>query len=277
MAGLAVGGAGTAGAFSCGGTTGRSASEITAAAGEPDATVAEAGAPDVGSTTFDVVIMYADQSLPDIGPPAPVPEGGSAWPWPWPNCPAFWPWTNGRYDDSGSELDQIPTEYDDAGNTIRAPDGSACATYPWLGSTTVDECVTSNTAGQGQYDFRILPPCNWCLEAGTATAGPGAANNDDLYTLCLDLYQCIQTTGCYQHDVISCLCGDASITDCQTGPAGPCAQEELAATNTDPTATAIHELFVYYENYAPTADNTAYCGAVLNDVYQSLLSAHCGP
>ncbi len=256
--------------YACGGTTGHgpvdlSAPSVGSDAGA-DATVGSTGAQDASSGAFDVAIQYVDQILPEVNAPSAPVMDASTWPWPWPECPPFIPVNaDGTYNDSGTEQNQIPAAYGANGDVIPAPDGSACATYPWLGSPASDTCVVYNGLGSGA----LLPPCNWCMEAGVATGGPGAANAQPLYSLCLTLYGCMVNSGCSYASRAFCLCGDAGPTEsCEQNPTGPCAQEELAATNTDNTPQGLSSLLENYENIDPGADNPAFCGSFLNQLYQ---------
>jgi hypothetical protein len=272
----------------CGGTTGHGpvdfavAPETTGDAGITDATVV---GQDASTGAFDVAITYVDQVLPDIGPPVPVPEGGAMWPWP--TCPPFLPADmNGvPLDATALETNQIPAAYDSHGNPTPAPDGSPCASYDWLapsvsehGQPIVDQCVASNVSG-GATVWPLMPLCNWCAEAGVATAGPGAIDNASLYTLCLDLYACMSESGCGQvaNPNNYCLCGDASDSTCPVQANGPCKLQELAATNTDDTMSAITKLINNYANVSSALSNPYYCGSTLNAVYQYGIGNQCFP
>jgi hypothetical protein len=265
----------------CGGTTGRDSSNLgattsgsTADGGGDagvDATLGDGAAQDADNGAFDVVILYVDQMLPDIGPPAPATDSG----WPWPSCPPFLPGNpDGTYNDA-SVVNQIPAAYDNAGNVIPAPDGSACATYPWLGTVAADSCMTNScSGGPSLAAIALLPPCNWCVEAGVATAGAGLLQNATNYSLCLTLYACIQRTGCGRVGHDYCMCGDNSAA-CQTDASGPCAKEELAALNVDNTLETIPMAVTYFDDTTPGAANPGYCAGVLNQVYQCAAGNQC--
>jgi len=267
-AALAAAGAGVA--FACGGTTGREG--LTAVGpGTVDATVADSG--DAGADSgldagdFDVPVLYADRALPDVEAP---PEGGAADASAGlPACPPFLPVRGGQVVTIG-ERDQVPSVYAPDGSVTFAPDGSACASYGWLGSPAIDECVTGSghTSGSG---FIWLPPCNWCSEAGVALQGPGAGNQR--YDLCMALYACIEKSGCGSN-VGTCLCGTADpTTTCQKQPPGPCATEEMAAL--EELSTSVQDALLNY-----TALGSGFlgnCGSTLNYVYVSGQNSGCFP
>ncbi len=246
----------------CGGTTGREG--LTPTPEPVDATVSlDAGAdaepplPDAGS--FDVTILYADQELPDVS--APVEAGMMTGPMA-PNCPPDFPARGSNIitdpDFYGSASTEVPAEYGADGAAIPAPDGSACATYPWLGSLGIDECVASRI-GTGDMPVPALPPCNWCMDAGVATVGPGSgAQRSDL---CMALFSCVLRTGCGDDgNVVSCLCGSQKGADC-TKPTGPCANEELAALQTPP-GTPYGTFLMSFTN--PVTGLTDICGTGVN-------------
>jgi hypothetical protein len=242
---------------------------------------------------FDVVIPYADRALPDV---MAVPEGGSAvdvssGP---PSCPPFIPldqvgrvvspdkWGNGLppgytpIDDAGGTLaldpdggtvmvrpaDEVPADFGGDGGITFALDGSACATWPWLGTVAADECLTRVAQGPSPHALftaPFLPPCNWAADAGVAVQG--SRTGDSRYKICIDLYQCIMRTRCFLGTLGgtnpapnpgACFCGDltgnpAGVSDCVVHPHGPCLAEELAGLELpgqDPAsqaATAIGE------------------------------------
>ncbi len=284
----------------CGGTTGRE--DLPPLPGEDDGAVAlpvEGGADatiaDGGGDAsiddsafvgaFDVTIMYADRALPYVGAPSDAGSEAETG-YPWPTCPPFVPVVFGKPVAPGADqLDQVPGSYDDAGQlelddagrVIAAPDGSPCADYGWLGSPAVDECDTSNNAGSGSVPPILLPPCNWCSEAGTAGAGPSAGA--PRYDVCLNLYACMKRTGCGLaadgFDVTACLCGDASTTTCMA-PQGPCGVEELAAleiaTSPDPTTqgAADQQSITHFTEVTPS--KPFYCGSSLNALFQSAIT-----
>jgi hypothetical protein len=241
----------------CGGTTGREGLSSPALDDGGD----DAFADDTGA--FDVSITYADRALPDVGAPA---EGGADG-YPWPSCPPFIEvGPDGGAVPPGQEIDQVPAAFDDAGNIVPAPPGGACAEYGWLGSTAIDHCVTSATAGTG-IDYVFLPPCNWSAEAGAAKQGPRAGS--PRLDVCLDLYACILKTRCGTTDVKTCLCGTGSTANCDAG--GPCGTEELAAL--EYRTDSIQDALKNYTNQDPSF--AGYGGAALNQLFQNATSSGC--
>jgi len=256
--------------LACGGTTGREGLPDPSPDGGQDATVAlvETGGQDasLGTGAFDVTILYADVVLPDVA--APAAEAGEAG-YPWPNCPPFLPIVG--YGSDGAPvvlppdaadlaIDQIPSAYDDAGQIVAAPDGSACAAYGWLGSVAIDQCTESNSSGTS---FALLPPCNWCVDAGTAAAGPGIGS--PRYELCIALYQCMMRTGCAARGNSYCICGTPSAeSGCFVDAGGPCANEELAALEALPGSAGVETAVKNFVN-DPTAMGGT-CGSGLNQV-----------
>jgi hypothetical protein len=285
-------------AVACGGTTGHEGLPQPGAG--DDATVdADAAAP-----VFDAPIMYADRELPDIvAPPdtsvgAPV-EGGPPW-----SCP---PWAsvacNGGTSDAGVHSSpaacngtltpigqgdyQVPAQYDDAGNVlvemvdgsanaiaVLYPEDSGCASYPWLGSTYADNCTSAVFACT---PFPFLPPCNWCADAGIAKSGPGMGT--PRYQLCTNLYECMMRTACATVHPADCLCGiGAAAGTCDAG--GPCAAEELAALQYDPSTMTIPDVLTHLSelnNEMSANPNHGYCGSYLNYVFQSAITGTCFP
>jgi hypothetical protein len=257
-------------AVACGGSTGREGLTIP---GQAEPGQADAG--DDATTSpfdaglFDVDITYAERSLPDISAP---PEAGRAEAgYPWPSCPPF---INvdfmGQPVAPGTEIDQVPSAYADDGGVVFAPDGSPCATYGWLGSTAIDECMTSNNAGGSPTnDFAFLPPCNWVAEAGVAVEG--ARKGDSRYAICLDLYVCIVDSGCALQNSQGCLCGSATPSTCNAS--GPCGAQELAAL--EERADTIQDAL---KNYTATGGIAGFRGAggsQLNYVYGGARSYEC--
>jgi hypothetical protein len=286
--------------LACGGTTGQPADDnasttpavtvdaagADAAGDASDATVGASSATGDDGGAFDVTIAYWDGTLPDISAPTTVTGADGASGYPWPNCPPWIPVGHRGQRAPGEVtgvIGELPADYTDAGDagTTFAADGSACATYPWLGSTAVDQCVaTSLTPGGSGWmgafaASSIFPPCNWCEDAGVV--GQGTAEGESRYSVCLALYQCIQQSGCGSN-VISCLCGDQSsdtaACSMNANPSGPCAQEELAALEELPSDVRDAIL-----NYSSTSSLgfPGVCGGTLNYIYSSANSYGCFP
>lgn len=286
----------------CGGTTGREDLPLSATATAPvDATAADAndggasldatlGFDSLYTNTFDVALTYADRQLPDVQEAeeggAQGGEDGGGLPF---FCAPFIPVNYGTTQivPLGQEGDQVPAVYLDggpeAGETF-APDGGVCATYPWLGSTVVDECVTSAAAGSSSETTPFLPPCNWAIGTGAATAGP--MEGTSLYDLCIALYQCYMRTACYlkspalsASSVAWCYCG--TTTDdpqCQSAPSGQCLQEELAAfevTSTDPGQEFAQVVNLNFAALGITGPGAA--ASALNFVFSQITSGCSGP
>ena len=266
------------GAVMCGGTTGTedlpavmTSNPMTVDGGidaTVDATLDET--PDAGF--FDVDIVYADRRIPDVA--APTVTGDAAAGYPWPNCP---PWVPVRFNGILATLDTlyklIPAEYDDAGSPLvddagRAvpyPDGSACATYPWLGSTAADSCLASS----GRLDgYSYFPPCNWCVDAGVTLQGP--LSGTDRYAVCAQLYECMMRTGCGQNNIPGyCLCG-SDHNHCDAG--GPCGFYELASLESlsDPASLAMA-----IQGYTDLTPKPGYCAAALNKIFANGVNDQC--
>jgi len=264
--------------FGCGGTTGREdlpAQETNLGAPDVDAgidaTLSGDGGADDGQDNgaFDVTIVYADRVLPDVTPPPETGAGEAGYPWP--NCPPFIAVRGGMAVPLGTERDQVPAAYTDDGGSVVAPDGSACDTYGWLTSPTVDECVTS-TAGNPAYV--LLPPCNWCVDAGTAVQGP--RKGDSRYSICLDLYECILANQCglSADDQSSCLCGTQSGADCANNPqpTGPCANLEIAALEEEPGS--VQDALLHYDDSMDPMF-LGVCGGALNQVFAFAAQGNC--
>lgn len=274
-------------ALACGGTTGREGLPDQGIDGGQDATVtiADASGPeaDLDSGAFDVTILYADRVLPDVAVPIDAEAGAGEAGNPWPNCPPFLPVLGFESDgaailltpdaalaalQSGTYDDQIPSEYDDAGQIVPAPDGSVCASYGWLGSPAIDDCTMQQTPG-----FIGLPPCNWCADAGVAAAGPMAGA--ERYDVCMALYQCALRTGCgaARGSAVAsnapCLCGAASAAECEMDAGGPCATEELAALENVSGPGAIESALKGYFNYDLGVGQEGTCGSVLNVLFET--------
>jgi hypothetical protein len=288
----------------------------TGDAGSLDATlVGNASAQELDGSTFDVIILYSDRVLPAIGATAPSGTDAGEAGYPWPDCPPFIRLSHqGQVlTTGGMDAVELPAAIDDAGMVIRAPAGSACARYGWLGSvaadicfdgtvvprpeggcpagvissTVADECLV--TSGAGDLGFIALPPCNWAIEAGAVGVGPGAGRSR--YAVCLDLYACMLRTKCSSHPTSSkdpiqstnsCLCGTANSMACLNDASGPCATEELAALEEPATASGVGLALGSYEqtgNLAGTtgasaAGFTGYSGAKLNDVMAAVVGAY---
>jgi hypothetical protein len=244
----------------CGGTTGREGLTVPVA---PDSA---APVVDLDAGAFDVVVPYADRVIPDVAP-APAIDAAA---FPWPSCPPFIPVdSNGQPVDPNEAgtfwVDQVPSVVDDAGVPSFAPDGSACATYGWLGSTAIDRCLTSNSADP----FIDLPPCNWALDSGAAQSGARAGTPRD--QLCYALYDCIARSGCATSNVNVCLCGaNTSAEACIKAPVGPCFDEEMAALELkkDAVSDAL-------KDFTDTAGHPV--AGKLNQIFQTAESNTCFP
>jgi hypothetical protein len=294
----------------CGGTTGRDSPE-SPVIGEIDATVVEpsadgdAGAPtdassdqSVYTNRFDVDIQYADQALPDVQAP---PEGGAAQTGPSvPDCPPFiYTDLNGdpiplgtcdTTDSCPSATGAVPADWSGDGGETPAREGGACATYPWLGSLAVDNCLTTNVLGitNTSNTYADLPPCSWARAAGVATQGSGIGVSR--YDLCMQLYNCMMQTKCFLYpgnsngtflsqNALPCLClkpsdaqGSFSVTTC-LNEIGPCYNEELAALEAPvdpahPEATATYAA----QNFVFTAKGSGAAGvegSTLNQMFEN--------
>jgi hypothetical protein len=258
-------------AVACGGSTGREGLVDPALMQQQQAGDDATMAPfDAG--LFDVVITYADRDLPEIT--APPEAGGAEAGYPWPDCPPFLNvYPAGGPATPGMEIDQAPSEFAADGTIVAAPDGSACATYGWLGSTAIDECLTSTSAGViPGTDYTLLPPCNWVADAGTARGGPRMG--DPRYAICLDLYACVMKTGCgaVASAPEDCLCG---LNSAQCDAGGPCASQELGAleysNNTDGVLMATKDFFNSDPGFAGLG------GSMLNSIFQFARSNGCFP
>jgi hypothetical protein len=267
------------GAVMCGGTTGTEdlPAVMTSNPAALDASIDSAVDATLGDTPdagfFDVEITYTERTLPDVA--APTVTGDAAAGYPWPNCPPWVPVTfrglvapsydmsyaliPAQYDDAGDVL------VDDAGRAVPFPDGSACATYPWLGSTAADSCVANGAT----WNFSPLPVCNWCVDAGVTLQGP--LSGQDRYGVCAQLYECMTRTGCGQnHSPGYCLCG-LDEAHCDAG--GPCALEELSALESlsDPASLAMTT-----SNYTGIDPQTpGNCGRALNAVFLTGVNGGC--
>jgi hypothetical protein len=245
----------------CGGTTGREGLSVPVA---PDGAAVEVDDPDAGY--FDVAVAYADRLIPDVVPNHP--EEAAAYPWP--ACPPFIPvdGTGAPVDPNEAGtfwVDQIPSALDDAGAAVFAADGSACATYGWLGSTAVDRCLTGNSADT----FIDLPPCNWAADAGVAQSGAQAGT--PRLALCFALYDCMIRSGCATSNVNVCLCGQATNADsCIKSPAGPCFDQEMAALEL--TKDAVSDAL---KDFTDTVVHPV--AGKLNQVFQTAESNNCFP
>lgn len=271
----------------CGGTTGHELLPSTSASGSSnDATmvgddgslptddggIADAtmgmGDESIYTGTFDVLIPFADQELPDVQG---VPEAGSGGAsgaeagTGLPDCPPFIP-VNGTSDYTVVSVAQagylVPADYGVDGGVTFAADGGVCATYPWLGSPAADRCAGVVLAGTPQ----TLPPCSWAVEAGTAAQGPKATVSR--YDICIALFECYMRTQCFT-EVTSgssvpgqeCFCGRndagvvANIPQCEKNPQGDCLNEILAGSELpgDP-ATVAPTILV---NFASTGQQAA--------------------
>lgn len=278
-------------ALACNGTTGREGLSTGTGADPQDGGTDSAAEDDQSTGAFDVTITYADRVLPDIGAPVRTADGGGGGDSgsPWPNCPPFIPVdNNGVPTDIGDSVTEVSADYSDSGidgsDEVPALDGSACATYGWLGSTKADSCVVKGISSG--WDFFALPPCNWCVDAGLAAQGPG--QGQPRYDLCIALYQCIQQSGCATTpnnvglaQPANCLCGDAGLGDnCITvvsggGTPGPCTTQELSAL--EYPASSVQDALKNFQSPSLPVPDQGSCGAPLNRVYQSYVTNKCSP
>ncbi len=269
----------------CGGTTGRELLPTSAvhdgldASGEGgDATTSgdDGGSNDAtvqDNADFDVYIMYADRLLPDLGAPPPTAAadaGEAGVSYPWPNCPPFLPVRGREVVPLGMEQDQVPSDYGPDGGLVLAPDGSACASYGWLGSPAADDCeaMTVNVLD----DFPQLPPCNWCVDAGFAVQGPNAGQSR--YSVCLALYSCMVQSGCGANPV-TCICGTESTMTCikDPNPPGPCATLEMGSLEERPGS--VEDALMNYTGVNATF--LGVCGSRLNNVFYNASTGLCFP
>jgi hypothetical protein len=269
------------------------------------------------TNTFDVLIEVATRPLPDVqpatGPTGPTDDSGA----PvtglgyggLPPCP---PWiafnivttddgstyNTTTTDDGGPispwnpiDLNQAPSDFAPDGSVSFAAPGSACATYSWLGVDGGDQCTVGTYVNIPAAPF---PPCSWAVEAGTPTGGAGQANGETRYQLCIDLYQCMMRTGCYQDlpspDIVanaavtSCFCGvkDSGVPvptiECDNNPLGPCKDEELAAFEVLPTpanyALVVNEMLATHATVA-SFSATGWPARFLNEEFVFALRNRC--
>jgi hypothetical protein len=252
--------------FACGGTTGREGLSL----GGVDASLADDSSVDLDSGAFDVAILYIDRVLPEVSAPPPADAAGAEAGFPWPSCPPFIPVdSDGDPVDLSVNFNELPAAYDDAGQVVLAPEGSACAEYPWLGSTSIDSCVTLSGT---PLPFPALPPCSWCVDAGLAAAG--LREGQPRYDICLDLYACVIDSGCAAQSTTAntCLCGP-DLGNCSVDASGPCAAQELAALEYPAVSPDV------LKNFTNTAPNAAqflgFCAGNLNGLLQTAVSYDC--
>jgi hypothetical protein len=294
--------------WACGGTTGHDGDMALASNGTGgDATVTgEAGADasevyDTGA--FDVNILFAPP--PDV---AARPEGGSTGDGggEYPNCPPWLPvdqtgnlvdggdpsavvvsFVASYYSDGDAGVSPAVAFEADGGVTYAADGGTeplasagVCATYPWFpqfNSSCVNGIFSYST-------YPPYPPCNWAIGLGNAGAGPGSMTSR--YDLCMALYTCIQTTGCWDSGKIAspneCFCGpqnDAGVTGCGLAPPapnGPCVTEMQAAfeqADLGPAAVALM-LSDFDDDFklptgAPNTLSAPTYGPYLNEIYEN--------
>jgi hypothetical protein len=187
--------------------------------------------PDADEGLFDVVIPYVDRMLVAVQPPpdAGEQEGGGVY---WPPC------APDIYDPIA--LIGSPAEYDDAGHVIAAPDGSVCATYPWMGRLDWTNCTRGTLDIQNSATV-TFPPCT-VFYPGPEKATQGAGAGRPISDLCKELWECMVSSGCGADNRGNfCLCGLSFNTDqCNNLDAldpdsgGPCKAQELAAMQLDP-------------------------------------------
>jgi hypothetical protein len=291
--------------WACGGTTGRQGDSAQTSGG-PDASVVGESHLDAGVTydadLFDVNIPSANRPLPDTGAPgdggAADGQGGAGYP----NCPPWLP-----VDGTGNVLDAsdpatelatvnfVPADYTadggiepavvlSANGTVQytadggveaTPAGATCASYPWLPQFSTS-CLLYQFVGS--YAYPPEPPCNWAV--GKAAAGPGAGR--ERHDVCMDLYACIQASGCWRHMTSAlgyCFYGDAGSVGANMGVpilSGACTSEMQAAFEvpdlTKANVTSILNNFdVFYDPLYGTENHGTLTapsyGAALNDLY----------
>jgi hypothetical protein len=298
----------------CGGTTGRENSapltggdsgggagvDATQEAAVADATIVPDSGARADATTgpgsdeglFDVIIPYADRVVPEAQAPFDAGGGGEGGGVVWPNCPtditqSLLLCSNGdvcveagatcpdKSLCSASGYLTIAAQFDDAGNVVPAPDGSTCATFPWLGRLDWTNCVRAITQPDTDPTI-VLPPCSSLRDAGKATQGSGAGRL--LYNLCKDLADCILRSGCGadKNGPLFCLCGGVPnqsilnvqycpMLDAVTGDAGPCKNEELAAMQISTSASGAMATAVY--NFFVTANAPFSTAGQLNQLW----------
>jgi hypothetical protein len=235
-----------------------------------DAGVLDPPSPDGDEGLFDVIIPYADRVLPDVVVPVDSGEAGGI---AWPNCPRdLGIDSNGHFTtDYSNAASIVPAQYDPAGNVVPAPDGSACATFPWLGRLDWTQCVRANIASNDQS----LPPCNALVDAGNAVQGAGAGR--PYYVLCKELADCIVRTACGLTANVSaaCLCGqgNASLACKQLGAPGPCRDEELAAMEINPNDPSAVDTAM--SNYFALFGLQFAAAGPLNQLYAFGASSNC--
>jgi hypothetical protein len=292
--------------WACGGTTGHP-DDSAQTNGGPDSSVVGESHLDAGmnydADLFDVNIPYANRPLPDTGAPgdggAADGQGGSGG---YPNCPPWLP-----VDGTGNVLDAsdpatevatvnfVPADYTadggiepavvlTASGTVQytadggveaTASGAQCASYPWLPQFSTG-CLVYQFAGS--YSYPPEPPCNWAV--GKAAAGPGAGSQR--HDLCMNLYACIQASGCWRNmgtALAYCFYGDAgSVGANMSVPVlnGACTSEMQAAFEvpdlTKANVTSILNNFdVFYDPLYGTENHGTLTapsyGPALNDLY----------
>jgi hypothetical protein len=262
----------------CGGTTGREDLPQTETTADAETTIdgtltGDSDEEDIDSGTFDVVIRYADRTLPDVIAPVeagPDAEGGGSG---FPDCPS---WI--ALDDVGNITSDptvastfVPAVFTSDGGAGEAPDASTCATFPWY-SSFAEPCFLDKVAGS--TDFVPFPPCNWARSSGMAVTGPKAGASR--YDNCMALYACIENSGCGRSgNPVSCLCGSDTVSgDCTMDPAGPCSTDIQNAFET-PDLTVPNVTYILKNFYA--SDLTQPYGAPgdLLELYQTAQSFRC--
>jgi hypothetical protein len=285
-----------------------------------DATVeASAGDDDASYDTgaFDVAIQYADRELPDVAVPpeagAMVNDGGFQ-----PSdCP---PWvaldSNGHAvtlitdptqpvsaDLIASVVDFVPADYAPEGGAppgatfattdggvypgvVPAADGGVCATYPYYFPGFDENCLIQGGGIAGGYPYPPAPPCNWALNLGMAQSGPGAVKGLSRYRLCVNLYNCVVSSGCvvFPHPpatftAVPCFCGADINGNCKASPptpAGPCVEEvQEAFEQPDLSTKSVSAILAnYYNQYTPGPQPAVpVTGAALFDIYTQYVGA----
>lgn len=144
-------------------------------------------------------------------------------------------------------------------------------TAPVCGNGTVESgegCEPPNTAtcdAKCQTIVQTNTACKTCLDSSIATGDCEAGIGCDGLTgsdkdLCVALYDCMKTTGCWSNDPLDCLCGTAKGVSCASSAAnGACkAQIQAATKTTDPVGNGT----AFYSLNVPAGHATQYFACV---------------